>query len=206
VVSVGSVVVSVGRVVVSVGTVVVSVGVVVVGVVAAGVVSVMIVSVVDVVLGVVVVALGVVLVRGVRGQVDSRGVALAVAVAATIAGYTLVDNSGIEHADPIAYLELVLLTTAAAYLPLALRLRGRAAVRAELRPRILAAGLCMFGAYVVVLAALTFAPAAPVAAVRETSIVIATALAAVFLGERVTRRRMAGAVVVAAGIAVLSLA
>jgi hypothetical protein len=38
-----------------------------------------------------------------------------------------------------------------------------------------------------------------VAAVRETSIVMATALGAIFLGERVTRTRMAGAAVVVAG-------
>ena len=79
-------------------------------------------------------------------------------------------------------------------------------MRAELRPRILLAGFCMFGAYSLVLAALTFAPAAPVAAVRETSIVVATVLAAVFLKENVTRARLAGAVVVEAGVALLALA
>ena len=42
-----------------------------------------------------------------------------------------------------------------------------------------------FGAYVLVLAALARASAASVAAVRETSVVIATAAAAPFLQERV---------------------
>jgi uncharacterized membrane protein len=57
-----------------------------------------------------------------------------------------------------------------------------------------------------VLAAFRLAPAAPVAAVRETSVVIAAILAAVVLHEAVGRRRMAGAVLVAAGVAAIVLA
>ena len=56
-----------------------------------------------------------------------------------------------------------------------------------------------------VLAALTLAPAAPVAAVRESSVLFAVALAAPILGERVTRMRLAGAALVVAGIVVLAL-
>ena len=61
----------------------------------------------------------------------------------------------------------------------------------------------MWVAYGLVLAALARAEAAPVAAVRETSIVIATLGAALFLGEPVGRSRLAGAVLVAAGVALL---
>jgi drug/metabolite transporter (DMT)-like permease len=156
--------------------------------------------------GVLIVVAGILMVQGLQRPHDVLDLAFVSGVAVCIAAYTLVDKEGVSHAAPIAYLELVLGLAATAYLPLAAKLRGRAALRAELRPRILAAGLCMFGAYTLVLAALTFAPAAPVAAVRETSIVVATAMGAIFLGERVTRMRMAGAVVVVAGIAVLSLA
>jgi len=49
------------------------------------------------------------------------------------------------------------------------------------------------------------ASAPAVAAVRETSVVIATALAAIVLGERVGRTRLAGAGLVAAGVAALAL-
>jgi len=56
-----------------------------------------------------------------------------------------------------------------------------------------------------VLFALQHASAASVAAVRETSVVIAVALAAPVLGERVPRRRLAGAAVVALGVAVLAI-
>ena len=62
-----------------------------------------------------------------------------------------------------------------------------------------------FVAYALVLAALQRAPAASVAAVRETSVVIATALAVPLLRERVGPWRLAGAVLVVAGIALLSV-
>ena len=64
-------------------------------------------------------------------------------------------------------------------------------------------GLASFGAFALALFALQQASAASVAAVRETSVVIAVALAAPLLGEPVGPRRLAGAVLVVAGIAVL---
>ena len=56
------------------------------------------------------------------------------------------------------------------------------------------------------LAALERAPAAPVAALRETSVVFATAFAALFLGEPAGAAAVAGAAVVVAGITILALA
>jgi uncharacterized membrane protein len=54
------------------------------------------------------------------------------------------------------------------------------------------------------LAALREAPAAAVAAVRETSVIIAVAWLAVSGREEVTHRRVAGAVAVATGVALIS--
>jgi drug/metabolite transporter (DMT)-like permease len=62
-----------------------------------------------------------------------------------------------------------------------------------------------FGAFLMVLAAFRLAPAAPVAAVRESSVVIAALLSAVVLREQVSGRRLAGAVAVAAGVAAIAL-
>ena len=67
------------------------------------------------------------------------------------------------------------------------------------------AGTISFVAYVVVLAALERAPAASVAAVRETSVVIAAGLAVPLLGDRVGASRFAGAVLVLGGVALLTL-
>ena len=150
--------------------------------------------------GVLLVAAGVVLVRGLHGG-DRVGTAFGLALALCIAGYTLVDNAGIEHADPIAYLELVLIPVALAGAVAV----GPTRLRAAYRPALLPAALAGFAAYALVLAALKLAPAAPVAAVRETSVVIAVGLAAVVLHERVGRGRLAGAFVVVAGVVLLAL-
>ncbi|MDQ3122855.1 MAG: hypothetical protein M3Q59_10020, partial [Actinomycetota bacterium] len=128
-------------------------------------------------LGVILVGGGVLLVRGLRGPVDGRGVALALVIAGTIAGYTLVDNEGIEHASAIAYLELVLAPVAVAAL-LAHAATGRlASVRAEIGWPAILAGITSFVAYALALVALSLAPAAAVAAVRETGILVAVAVA-----------------------------
>jgi len=155
--------------------------------------------------GVVAVGAGIFLVRGASGTADPRGVALALLISATIAGYTLVDKQGIQHAAPIPYLELVLAPVAivaiAAYL-----LRGQAdALRAELRWTSVAAAACSFAAYALVLAALSLAPAAAVAAVRETTILFAVALGALALREPVGRARAIGSAIVVAGVALVAL-
>jgi drug/metabolite transporter (DMT)-like permease len=154
--------------------------------------------------GVLLVAAGVFLVRGIHVE-PGPGVLFGLAIACTIAAYTLVDNRGIEHADPFGYLEIVMTGPALAYLTWIVVARGPQAVRAELTLPTVFAGAASLGAYALALAALQLASAASVAAVRETSIVIAVALAAPVLRERVGSRRVAGALVVVAGVALLSL-
>ena len=78
-------------------------------------------------------------------------------------------------------------------------------MRSELHAATFVAGVATFGAYCLVLLALQRAAAAPVAAVRETSVVVTALLAGRFLAEPVGRTRIAGAVLVAGGIALLSL-
>jgi len=150
--------------------------------------------------GVVAVAAGVVLVRGIRSG-ERLGVVLGLLIAAQIAAYTLVDAEGIQHANPVPYLLLALLPTALG----AALVSGRTRLRRELSPKSVLAGCGGFLAYVLVLAALQLAPAAPVAAVRETSVLFAVVLAAPFLGERVAASRLAGAALVVAGVVALGL-
>jgi drug/metabolite transporter (DMT)-like permease len=152
--------------------------------------------------GVLAVAAGVVLVRGERG----RGIGLAVGVAACIAGYTLVDHAALDHAAPLPYLELKLGPTALIALAIAAVRVGRRQLAAAVDVNALLVGLGVFAAYGLVLAALARAPAAPVAAVRESSILIAAAFAAATSSERVPLRRWAGAAAVAAGVAAIALA
>jgi drug/metabolite transporter (DMT)-like permease len=156
--------------------------------------------------GVLGVAAGIVLVRGRPAGGGAWPVAVAVGIAICIAAYTIVDKSGLRHASAIPYFELVLGIQATIYAGSLAAIRGPGVIRVALTPAAAAAGIGMFGAYALVLAALRLAPAASVAAVRETSVVIATGLAAAVLGERVTRARVAGAILVAAGVALLAVA
>ena len=153
--------------------------------------------------GVLLVTGGVLLVRGIGGRATAADLVLALAVAACIASYTLVDKYGIRYASPVVYQELSMIPATLGFLVMTLRRCGVSPVRGAVGLSSAAAGLATFGAYVLVLAALSRAPAASVAAVRETSVVIATALAAPFLRERVGAPRLAGAVLVVAGIALL---
>jgi drug/metabolite transporter (DMT)-like permease len=156
--------------------------------------------------GVLLVAAGVLLVRDLRDVGDRGDIVFGLAIAGTIAGYTLVDKQGIRHANPVTYLELVLLAPAAIYLAAVARLKGMLVLRAAAGVRTITAALAMFGAYGLVLAALRLAPAPAIAAIRESSVVIATALAAIVLNEAVGSRRLGGALLVVAGIALLGLA
>jgi drug/metabolite transporter (DMT)-like permease len=126
-----------------------------------------------------------------------RDVLFGLAIGATIAGYTLVDSEGLEHADPIPYLFLIAAVSAVAY-NAGLLATGK---RPELNARAALTAAATFGAYAMVLAALELAPPAPVAAVRESSIVIAALLAWLFLGEP---RRLTSAALVAAGVAAIA--
>jgi drug/metabolite transporter (DMT)-like permease len=154
---------------------------------------------------VILIAIGIVLVRGFADG-DPRHLAFALAIGATIASYTLFDKAGLHHAQAFTYLELVILPAAIVY---PLWIGRRKSLRAELGPHSLLAGLAMFGAFGLALAAIRLAPQAfvpGVQALRETSVVIAVAAGALFLGERVGRMRVAGAVAVVAGVVALALA
>jgi drug/metabolite transporter (DMT)-like permease len=156
------------------------------------------------VLGVCLVAAGVLLVRGTR-PTDGRGATLGLSIACIIAAYTLVDKDGLHHAEAIPYLALTMIAPSVLYASAVARGRGAAALRAELHPATVVAGIATFGAYALVLLALQRAAAAPVAAVRETSVVLTALLARRVLQESVGWERLAGAASVAAGIALLSL-
>ena len=150
--------------------------------------------------GVLAVAAGVLLVRGrLRGSIGGLGAGAV--IAATIAGYTVVDRYGIHHANAAPYLLLVMIGPALLY---ALNV-GRRRVARAFSPTTVVVGVASAGAYLLVLLALRLASAPAVSAVRETSVVIATALAAIILRERVGPVRLAGAVLVAAGVALLAL-
>ena len=130
---------------------------------------------------------------------------MALAIGCAIAGYTLVDKDGLQHAATLPYLELVLAAVVLVAVPVVVVRRGAEALRAQLTVSTVVAAAASFGAYALVLAALRLAPAPEVAAVRETSVVIAALLAGAFLRERVGIERLAGAISVAVGVTLIAL-
>jgi drug/metabolite transporter (DMT)-like permease len=159
--------------------------------------------------GVCLVAGGVMLVRGSGETASTRDLAMALAIGVCIAGYALFDKQGLKHAHPLPYLELVVAVPGLIYVLMLARWRGTTALRAEVSPASISAGLGMFAAYGLVLAAIRLAPGsslAAVQAVRETSVVIAVVAARFFLSEPVTRTRLAGAIAVVAGVAAIAAA
>ncbi|WCB92683.1 hypothetical protein DSM104299_01381 [Baekduia alba] len=157
------------------------------------------------VVGIAVAGAGIVAVQRAGAAPDRRALVLAIGTAAMIAAYTLVDREGLRHADPLPYLWLVLAPSAALTIAVTVREQGTPAVHRALNAQTFAAGLATFGAYGLVLAALERAPAAPVAAVRETSIVLAVAAGALILHEPVSRGRWLGAVAVTVGVCLVAL-
>jgi len=155
-------------------------------------------------LGVLLVGIGVLVVRG-GSRFRRADLRFALPIAACIASYTLIDKRGIRHATPLVYLELSMIVHALAYGSGIASTKGIAPLRAAATRETFAAGLATFGAYALVLAALQRASAASVAAVRETSVVIAAVLARSMLKEPVGVARLSGAVLVAGGVALVSL-
>jgi drug/metabolite transporter (DMT)-like permease len=120
-------------------------------------------------------------------RAELPAVSAAVATGLTIAGYTLVDGFGVRRShDAYAYAALLFL------------------LQGPVFPAIVLAGWLSVAAYGGVLWAQTRAPLAEVAALRETSVVFAAVIGAVALKERFGGRRVAAALLVAAGILLIA--
>ncbi|MFK4441819.1 drug/metabolite transporter (DMT)-like permease [Caballeronia udeis] len=153
--------------------------------------------------------LGLLLVEGRSGGMSRASTGFALVNAVAIAGYTLVDGTGVRlSAYPVAYTMWIFLLTAPPILAWAL-LRRRAGVVVHVRARwhlALIGGACTLGAYILVLWAMTQAPIAMVAALRETAIVFATGLSVIVLKERFGWGRPAAAAVILLGVIAIKLA
>lgn len=138
-----------------------------------------------------------------------RATMMALANALVIAIYTLIDGTGTRlSGNAISY---VLWLTFLEAFPLLtwLWLRDGKRFQRQLRQRgavALIGGTCAIGSYGFALWAMTQAPVATVAALRETSVLFAVAIATFVLREATGPRRIIAGVLVVAGAATLRLA
>lgn len=144
---------------------------------------------------------------GMRGKRPNwPALVAAVGTGLTIAGYTVVDGVGVRASgSSLGYISWLLLLQGAVIPVVAASVR-RGELLAELRPvalRGLLGGALSITAYGLVLWAQTRAALAPVAALRETSIIAGAAIGALFFKERFGRPRLVAAVVVVSGIGLM---
>jgi drug/metabolite transporter (DMT)-like permease len=159
-------------------------------------------------LGIVAICGGVVLLARRSGTPEEgRALRFALGNAVVISAYTLNDAIGVRIAQaPLSY---TLWMFPLSSVPTWLWLRRTTTLHWP-TPRETLRGIggagASIGAYSLVLWAITQAPVAPVAALRESSILIGVVLARLLLGERPGRRGWGGAVAIAVGAAMLRLA
>ena len=142
-----------------------------------------------------------------RGQARAA-TGWALANAAIIAAYTLVDAAGVRAAGGAErYVFWVFLFLGLPYPALVLARRRGAFLRhaAAHWRRGLAGGACAVASYGIALWAMTRAPVAAVAALRETSVIFAALIGAWLLKEGHVQRRLVGAAAVLAGVIALRL-
>ena len=139
---------------------------------------------------------------------QKKSLAFALVNACVIAAYTLIDAQGARLSGaPVSYTMWFFVANGMVIFAIGCLRRGAAAPRHVLRQWRLTfvGGALAVGAYAVALWAMTQAPVALVAVLRETSVVFAAVLGALFLNERFTARRAGATLAVLAGLAVLRL-
>ena len=161
------------------------------------------------VIGIALVSLGIVSLanlRAMRRREHLSGPLAALATGAFIAAYTITDGIGARLAgDAIAYAGWLFVADS---IPLALLYQykhGRSPVVLSHKDTWigLAGGVMSLLDYGIVIWAVTLAPMGMVSALRETSVLFALLIGTLFLGEKLTLRRVLSCAVIAAGAIVL---
>jgi drug/metabolite transporter (DMT)-like permease len=160
--------------------------------------------------GIVALAGGVLLLsaRGGRelAQIDKRAVGFALLTALTICAYSIVDGIGARVSlNPQSYVLWLLVGNALALVPYALW-RDRGAIGPALRHywlRGLAGGALQALSYGIALWAMTLAPIAIVASLRETSVLFGAGIAVVVLKEPLRAIRIAAAALIVCGLVLI---
>ncbi|MBP9149387.1 MAG: EamA family transporter [Rhodoferax sp.] len=164
-------------------------------------------------LGVLGISLGVLVLGLSQHAFDApKAVAFALANAVIIAIYTVVDGQGVRAAgttltSTLQYVATLFMLDGWPFALMIWARRGAALPRyARQRWPLASVGaLASLGSYGIALWAMTRAPVAMVAALREVSVLFAVVIGALVLEEALTRRRIIGALVIIGGVMALRL-
>jgi drug/metabolite transporter (DMT)-like permease len=143
----------------------------------------------------------------VRPGAPRTEIGYALGTALVIGTYTVIDAAGARHtSDGFTYAVVLTLATACTLSVVGVA-RGRGALLLEsLRAtpgRLVLSGLCLTGAYGLVVVAVRFAPVGYVATLRESSVLFGAAAGWLWLREPLGGRRLVSASVVTAGLVAL---
>ncbi len=141
-------------------------------------------------------------------RLDRATVKFAIGTSCFIAAYTLIDGLGARKApSATSYALCLFIVDGLVFVAIFLARRGVPGILAirHAWKGGLAGGVMSMGAYWIAIWAMTQAPIAAVAALRETSILFALAISTVALKERLTKWRLAAAVLIVCGVVVLRL-
>ncbi|MGW3690864.1 EamA family transporter [Streptomyces sp. NPDC005125] len=145
-------------------------------------------------------------IRGSQTRPHWPAITAALATGLAIAGYTTVDGVGVRASGtPLGYIAWLMILEGLA-VPAYTLCRRRGQLAAQLRPfaaRGLLGAALSVAAYGLVLWAQTKAPLAPIAALRESSIIVGAAIGTVFFKERFGAPRMAAAGLMVVGIGLM---
>jgi drug/metabolite transporter (DMT)-like permease len=163
--------------------------------------------------GVVLLAAGVLLIslRGGRdlARLDRRAVGFALFTAVTICAYSVVDGVGARLSGSANAYSLALFVGIGPVMAVYARVRSGPAVFTAMRRHGaigLAGGALQLGSYGIAIWAMTVAPIALVAALRETSVLFGAVIAVVLLKEPLRASRIAAALLIVIGLALIRLA
>lgn len=143
-----------------------------------------------------------------QGRGSLKGVLYSLRTSFVIMGYTLSDGFGARlSGDSISYacwifvlnifpLHIYVLARYGRQYLDYLKIRGRQGI---------SGGLCGLGSYGIAIWAMTMAPIALVAALRETSVIFGMIMAVIFLGEKLTPLRITAILLVMAGAMIMRL-
>jgi drug/metabolite transporter (DMT)-like permease len=144
---------------------------------------------------------------GRQDRAPRKALCAAFATGLMIAGYTVVDGVGVHRSPVLAYTAWLFLLQGPV-VPILAVVRRRRALLAQIRPSLaigLTGGLVSMAAYGIVLWAQTHGALAPIAALRETSIIVGSVIGALFLGERFGYKRAVASTIVVVGIILINL-